>query len=182
MSASKDLFLQILDRFPDADIKVEKREDAVIVTPKNGFVVSLYAESEEDTMVAAERWHAHYDDPQQAAFCAYWLLTPYYRIAQEFKGSLFVATWTEMYTAEGWAADEPVYYLNPEYAPDWELGPGETFLIRYRSQNTLGPIKPFDEICPGSPLDSGGFPVGWETESEEISDESFGLMMAADQS
>ncbi len=154
----------------------------MIVTPKVGFAVSLYAENENESMVAAERWHAHYEDPQQAAFCAYWLLTPFYRIAQEFKGSLFVATWTEMYTEEGWAADEPVYYLNPDYPPDWALEPGETFTIRYQSQMTLGSIKPFEEICPGAILDANGIPSDWQAESEETNDESFGLALAADQS
>lgn len=173
MPESIDLFLRILSLFPEADLEVEQRDDAVIVRPASGFEVSLYVETEKNSVVACSRWHTHYDEPEQAAYCAYWLLTPYYRIGAEYKGSLFVATWIEQYGADGWTAMEPVFYLNPDYDPDWALAPGEAYKRVYASQASLPPLKPFDEVAPGSQLDERGLPEGWQAHEEIESSQPF---------
>jgi len=60
----------------------------LLVKPEGGFEITIYNVGE-DAMVSSERWHTHYDDPQQAAFCLWWLLTPYYRIVHELKIAMF---------------------------------------------------------------------------------------------
>src|SRR5689334_25285784 len=87
---------QFLGRFSDAALSLEKTETSLVVKPEDGFEIRLYNVGE-DAMVSAERWHTHYEDPKQAAFCLWWLLTPYYRIVQELKGGVLVAAWLERY-------------------------------------------------------------------------------------
>lgn len=147
--------VELLGRFKGAPIEVEWREASVLVKPMepDTFPITLYDHGE-DAMVSADRWHTHYDDPMQAAFCVMWLLTPYYRMVQELKAGVLVATWIERYEATGWEAFEPVYFLNPEDAPSWT---GD-FKRRYSQQMILPSPRPYSELCVGAVLDEEGLP------------------------
>lgn len=140
-------------------IKVETRPTSVVLTPlaTDGFAVTLYDEGDE-AMTAARRWHTHDHLPEQAAFGALWLLTPYYRVVEEFKGGLMVATWIERYEPSGWEGFAPVYFLNPEHPPSWELSGGETFVRQYTQQSVLFPPEPYDTIFSGIELDDNLLP------------------------
>lgn len=144
---------------PEAPVAIERREASVVVTPTapETFAVSIYDEGAE-AMVGAERWHAHYDDPAQAAFAAIWLLTPYYRIVHELKAGNLIATWLERWEAEGWMPFEPSYYLNPEVDEDWQPIK-EGYARRYLQQAVLPPPRPWSEFEPDAPLDESGLPV-----------------------
>lgn len=148
--------LQLLGHFKQSRIEVERRDTALILTPKeaNTFPISIYDQGE-DVMITAERWHAHYDDPEQLAWCVIWLLTPFYRVVHELKAGVLMTIWLERYEAEGWDPFEPVYFANPEYPPDWEIKPGEAYELRYFQQNVLRSPQPYDEICPGVLLEDG---------------------------
>jgi hypothetical protein len=129
----------------------------IVPTEPDSFTVAIYDEGE-DAMIASERWHAHYDDPVQGAWCAFWLLTPFYRVVHEFKGGVLVAVWIERYEESGWVGFEPVYYLNPEDAPSWELSGDETYGRRYYQQAVLPSPQPYEEIVPGVTLGPDGLP------------------------
>lgn len=148
-----------LEKVAGDRISVTRRQGTVIVTPSvpNSFAVSIYDEGDE-VMISAQRWHTHYDDPDQALFCVIWLLSPFYRIVEEFKGGLFVATWLEAYEATGWEGSDPVYFLNPEHAPDWKAAPDEVYTRRLIQQNVLMPGVPYSETVPGAVLDENGLP------------------------
>lgn len=152
---------KLLGGWAEAPYTLERRESSLKITPKapETFGITLYDEGEQ-CMIAAQRWHTHYDDPAQAAFCALWLLTPYYRLVEEFKGGLMVATWIERYEASGWVGMEPAYFLNPEYAPDWQAGPEEQYTLRIIQQGLLGSPEPYEEIVKGVTLDEAGLPPG----------------------
>ncbi len=151
---------QLLSGWDDAPYDLIRRDSSLQIVPKGPetFAVTLYDEGDQ-CMIAAQRWHTHYDDPQQAAFCAMWLMTPYYRLVEEFKGGLMVATWIERYEADGWEGMEPAYFLNPEYPPDWEPGPEETFVRRRIQQALVASPEPYEEIVPGAQLDEHGLPL-----------------------
>ena len=85
-SAAIRLCTQLLEMYGDAPLEIERGDASMVVKPADpkGFEITLYSVGE-DAMVSAERWHTHYEDPKQAAFCLLWLLTPYYRIAHELK-------------------------------------------------------------------------------------------------
>lgn len=156
---SLDLAEQILSRYDGAPLKLERRDASLVVTPElpDAFEITLYDQGDE-AMVAAERWHSHYDDPGQAAFCALWLLTPYYRVVHELKGGVLAAVWIERYEAEGWEPMDPVFFLNPDDEPSWALRPNETFTRRYHQQAILPPPQPYGQIVSGANLDTDGFP------------------------
>lgn len=161
-AVSLEIFRHLLDRLLDPDLaSIEVRQGAVVVTPKGPgtFPVTLYDQGEE-AMVAAERWHAHYDEPDQAAFAALWLLTPYYRVVHELRGGILAAVWIERWTAEGWDAMEPVYFLNPDYAPDWDPAAGHAFHQRSYQQAVALPPKDYEEIEPGVVLGDDRLPPG----------------------
>src|SRR5438270_8851901 len=112
--------VDLLARYADAPLEFERTETSLVVKPdvEDGFEVTIYNVGE-DAMVSSERWHTHYEDPEQAAFCLWWLLTPYYRIVHELKGGVLVAAWLERYEETGWEPMDPVYFLNPESEQDW---------------------------------------------------------------
>lgn len=156
-----DETMRRLAAFPDAPLKIERRESSLVLTPTEpgSFAISLYDQGDE-TMIAAERWHTHYEDPLDAAFCALWLLTPYYRIVHELKGGSLAAVWIERYEPEGWVGFEPVYFLNPEHAPSWESERGESLVRRTIQQAILPPPAPYELVVPGVELDEFGMPPG----------------------
>lgn len=149
-------------RYGEGNLDIERRETSAKIEPmiEGGFPVMVYDEGDE-TMIAAERWHTHYDDPDQVAFCALWLLTPFYRVVHETKGGVLVAAWIERYEETGWEGFEPVYFLNPEHAESWELAPGEHFQRRYKQQAVVPPPAPYSTFCPGAELDEDGLPPDW---------------------
>lgn len=152
--------LRLLNLYEGFPLEVEKRESSIRIVPTDPdtFQITIYDQGE-DSMISAERWHTHYDDPLQTAWCALWLLTPYYRMAQEMKGGVLVATWIERYEAEGWQGFEPVYFLNPEHPDSWVPLPGETISRRYWQQAVLPPPKPYSEFNPDAKLDQDLLPV-----------------------
>lgn len=169
----------LLKRFANAPLEIERRESSVVITPtiEGGFPISVYDEGE-TAMIAAERWHSHYAEPLQAAFCAMWLLTPFYRIVQEFKGGLIAAAWLERYEADGWAPFEPAYFLNPEQPGEWEVGLPNGWTRHVRQQSVLPSPRPYGEIVPGADLDESGMPFGARHGAwTETGDESIGLSL-----
>lgn len=173
VAATRDLFR----RFVDAPIVIEDRDTSVVLHPRieGGFAVSVYDEGDLG-MIASERWHAHYDDPEQIAFCAMWLFTPFYRVVQEFKGGLIAAAWLERYEAEGWSAFEPAYFLNPEQESEWADSAGGWTRRRYQ-QFVMSPPWPYDQIVPGAKLEAG-LPIGAAFgETVEQSDFSIGASL-----
>lgn|GEM_PF-1590377 len=154
------LFDQLIGLFVDSSlVSVERRAETIVVTPRDPgtFPVTLYDQGE-DAMIAAERWHAHYDDPEQAAFAALWLLTPYYRVVHELRGGILAAVWIERWEVAGWDAMEPVYFLNPEYAPDWDPAAGHAFHRRTFQQAIAVPPQPYEVVVPGARLDASHLP------------------------
>jgi len=154
--------IELLSLYEGSPIEIEKRDSSIKINPlvEDGFPIMVYDEGEE-TMIAADRWHTHYDDPLQVAFCALWLLTPFYRLVHEMKGGVLVAAWIERYEETGWEGFEPVFFLNPEHGESWDLAPGEKYQRRYAQQAVLPPPKPYPEFCPGVVLDEDGLPLGW---------------------
>lgn len=152
-----------LEHFPDAPLKLEQRAQSLVITPQTpgSYPITVYDQGE-DVMIAADRWHTHEVDPKQAAFAVLWLLTPYYRVIHELKGGLLVAVWIERLENEGWVPFEPVYFINPEYAPDWELGDGETYRHRIVQQNVLPSPVVYSQLYPDAVLDADGLPSDYQ--------------------
>lgn len=157
-----DFAVRLFEALGADRVTIERRDSSVALSASgdDGFGATLYDEGD-TAMVAAERWHAHYDDPYEAAFCAMWLFTPYYRVVHELRNGVLAAVWIERWEAEGWVAMEPVYYLNPDHAADWEVGEGVLFSRRYAQQDTVRPPKPYAEFSPGVELDADGRPPGF---------------------
>lgn len=155
-----DALRQILAAHPGTPIQVEDRGTSMILRPTGPetFAVSIYDEGE-DYMIAADRWHTHETDPLQAAFCVWWLMTPYYRLIQEFKSGVMVATWAERYGEEGWEAFDPVYFINPEADEDWRVREGDLLAHRVLVQGVLPPPKPYREFHPNAELDEDDLPL-----------------------
>lgn len=151
--------LDLLSRFPDAPLKVDRRKTSIEIKPDKpeGYSITVYDEGEV-AMVAAERWHTHYDDPLQVAWCVLWLLSPYYRLVHEHKGGNLVAVWIERYEATGWEAMEPAFFMNPEHEDSWVAAPGETFQRRYQQQFVLPSPVPYEQVSPGAELNADGLP------------------------
>lgn len=160
-------------------VEIERREGALWLHPRREgcYSVALYDEGDE-VMIACERWHAHYDDPMQAAYCAMWLLSPYYRVAHEYKGGLFASVWIERFEATGWEPMDAVYYLNPEHPKDWELGPNQKFRRIYLQQDVLRPPKPYTDFVSTANLDANGLPIPSQIgQTEAESETSIGLQL-----
>ena len=163
----------------EAPLRVEDRGSSIELTPTDPdtFSVTVYDQGD-DAMIAAGRWHAHYDDPTQLAWCALLMLTPFYRLVEEHKGGVLVAIWVERFAAEGWEGFEPVYYLNPDDAPSWRAKPDETFARRYHAQWVVDLPVPYEELEPGAMLDDG-LPPNFEAGRRVVHDgESAGLRLA----
>lgn len=156
-----DRTIAVLEHFKVPGLEFERRSTSLIIKPsgQNTFLISIYDEGHE-AMITAERWHTHYEDPDQIAFCALWLLTPFYRIVHELKGGNLVATWLESYESEGWVAFEAVHFLNPEHAKDWELAANESCVWRHYQQNVAEPPESILDIHPEIILDEQGLPPG----------------------
>lgn len=156
------LTIGVLEQFPEASLEVERRETSIQIVPTlpESFPVTLYDEGDL-AMIAAGRWHTHADDPKQAAFCVWWLLTPFYRVVHESKNGVLVAAWIERYESTGWCGFEPVYFLNPDHAESWIIAPGESFTRRYTQQAVAPPPGPYARFCPDAKLDPDGLPPGW---------------------
>lgn len=154
----------------------ERRSSSMEVRFMGGLDVRVFDEGE-DVMVSCERWHTHCADAEEAAWCVRWLMSPFSRIVHEFKGAILAAVWVERYSAAGWEGFEPVYFLNPEYAPEWELEPGQRWFRRIYHQAAV----PFDidlaAVLPGAEL-VDGLPVGWRGDAFTVEvDESLGLAL-----
>lgn len=156
------LTLSVLDQFPEAPLEIERRDTSIQIVPTlpDSYSVTIYDEGDL-AMIAAGRWHAHADDAKQAAFCVWWLLTPFYRVVHESKNGVLVAAWIERYESSGWCGFEPVYFLNPEHMESWTIASGEVFTRRYSQQGVLPPPGPYDQFCPDADLDSDGLPPDW---------------------
>ncbi|MEJ5170357.1 MAG: hypothetical protein WHU10_05165 [Fimbriimonadales bacterium] len=156
-----DALVRLLERQPGAPVRWQRTDSTLDIEPQveAGFPISIYDEAGE-AMVAAHRWHSHYDDPAQAAYCVFWLLTPYYRIVHELKAGVLVAAWLERYGADGWEAMEPVYFLNPTDGPSWELRGEERFIRAYYTQKVLDAEAAFRRAVPDAVLDERGLPPG----------------------
>jgi hypothetical protein len=155
--------IEVMSRYQSDRLQVEERQTSIKIAPTepDTFAIMVYDEGAE-SMIAAERWHTHYDDPMQVAFCALWLLTPFYRVVHEMKGGVLVAAWIERYEETGWEGFEPAYFLNPEHEESWQLAPGEHYQRRYMQQAVLPPPRPYFEFCPGAKLDEDGLPPDWQ--------------------
>lgn len=172
LQAVRDLF----GRYPKGLFELKDRGAAIDLIPvgSDTFPVTVYDEGDQ-SMIAAGRWHTHYDDPMQLAFCALWLLTPFYRLVEELKGGVLVATWVERYESDGWAASDPVYFLNPEDEKSWERVGDETYARRYTQQDVLPSPRPYHEFEPEAELTSEGLPVDFRHGRRvEIVDEPLG--------
>ncbi|HRJ27211.1 MAG TPA: hypothetical protein PLO61_06855 [Fimbriimonadaceae bacterium] len=167
MSDEVTLFDLVLDRvrevlsedYPDSEFTCEIREDSFIIIPRGeeSFEVSVYREGHE-VIVAAGRWHAHEDDLEQASACVLWLLGPYYRLIEEYKGSKVIAAWIERFESTGWEMFDPVYFLNPDHPADWKPLGDEVFTRRILQQRVIQPDEyPF---VPPNMLTPEGYPVG----------------------
>ncbi|MFN3683721.1 MAG: hypothetical protein ACK41F_07260 [Fimbriimonadaceae bacterium] len=156
-----DALVRLLERHPEAPVHWTRTESSLEIAPtvEGGFTVSVYDEAGE-AMVAANRWHSHYDEPAQAAYCAVWLLTPFYRIVQELKAGVLVATWLERYGPDGWEPMEPVYFLNPADKPSWTLQGDERFVRAYHTQSVLPMAEAFRRAVPDAELAPDGMPPG----------------------
>ncbi len=148
----------MLARYDGGLLRIVRQGSMLEIVPlaESSFPVSLFDEGPE-CMVAAQRWHAHIDDPQQAAFCAFWLLTPFYRVVQELKGGVLVAAWVERYEGFGWNPMEPVFFLNPVHAESWVPEPGEGLSRRTTQQDVLRPAD-YRTVVPDALLDRSGLP------------------------
>lgn len=155
LQAMRELFAL----YPEGHFTLTDRKTALDLVPtdEGTFPVTVYDEGDQ-AMIAAGRWHTHYDDPMQLAFCALWLMTPFYRLVEELKGGILVATWIERYEATGWEGFEPVYFLNPEDDKSWERVGDETYARRYSQQYTLPPPRPYNEFEPEAILNEEGLP------------------------
>jgi hypothetical protein len=148
----------------------------MVVSVAGGLDVRVFDEGEE-LMVSCERWHTHCDDPEEAAWCVRWLMSPFSRIVHEMKGGILAAVWVERYSALGWEAFEPVYFLNPEYAPEWELEPGQRWFRRVFHQAAVGFGVDLAAVLPEAELVDGR-PVGWSLEVATVEvEESLGLAL-----
>lgn len=158
-SAALETVRDLFSRYPKGLFNLIDTDTAVEIVPigEGTFPVKVFDQGEE-AMITAGRWHTHYDDPMQLAFCALWLLTPFYRLVEELKGGILVATWIERYEESGWEGFEPVYYLNPEDPKSWERVGEETFARRYSQQDILPPPRPYHEFCPDCVLNDAGIP------------------------
>lgn len=159
-AACLEAAVDLLGRYEDVAVRLKRQGTMLEIAPlaEPGFPVTLFDQGEE-CMVTADRWHTHYDDPVQAAWCAFWLLTPYYRVVQEIKGGSLVAAWIERYEAGGWNPMDPVYFLNPEHAESWAPEPGEGLSHRILQQDALRPPD-YSSLAPGARLDADGLPEG----------------------
>lgn len=155
LDAVRDLF----GRYPKGLFTLNDRKTAIDIQPigPDTFPVTVYDEGDQ-AMIASGRWHTHYDDPMQLAFCVLWLLTPFYRLVEELKGGVLVATWIERYEKTGWEGFEPVFFLNPEDEKSWERVGDETYARRYTQQDVLPPPRPYAEFEPEAVLDKEGYP------------------------
>lgn len=155
LDAVRDLF----GRYPKGLFTLNDRKTAIDIQPSgpDTFPVTVYDEGDQ-AMIASGRWHTHYDDPMQLAFCVLWLLTPFYRLVEELKGGVLVATWIERYEKTGWEGFEPVFFLNPEDEKSWERVGDETYARRYTQQDILPPPRPYHEFEPEAVLDANGNP------------------------
>lgn len=156
-----ELFHRLVMLSDFQEFEVERSESHITVKPrgKKTFEVSIYDDGD-SAMVAADRWHGHHTIPDQAAFCALWLLTPYYRVVSEFIGGVMVAVWIERYVENGWEGMEPVFYRNPDAPEEWTVEPGQKVFHRYLQQVVVPPPKAYDELVPGVKLDQHGYPLG----------------------
>lgn len=162
-SLGLDAARKLFAHFPDAPLEIVDRGTSIEFVPKGAdtFPVTIYDQGE-DAMIAAGRWHTHYEEPEQLAWCVLWLMTPFYRLVEEFKGGVLVAVWIERYEASGWEGFEPVFYMNPEHAESWQPQGEETFARRYHQQRIVELPMPYTQFEPDANLDAEGLPVDWQ--------------------
>ncbi len=119
-------------------VQIEREPGSLrIAPPVGGFEAKLYDQGEE-CMISAAQWHSHFDDPEEAAWCIRWLMSPHTRIIHELKGGILACVWVERFEDSDWHAVEPAYFLNPEYPPDWKLEPGQRWFHRTICQAVTG--------------------------------------------
>jgi len=72
-----------LAEYPDLTI-VETDTEIEVKGDSNGFDVSIRDDLWQAT-IQAESWHNHFEDPNEAADCFMWLLTPNYRVRTRYR-------------------------------------------------------------------------------------------------
>lgn len=148
------------------DVVCERRSSSMAISVPGGLEVRVFDEGE-DVMVSCERWHTHCEEAEEAAWCVRWLMSPFSRIVHEFKGAILAAVWVERYSAAGWEGFEPVYFLNPEYPPEWELEPGQRWFRRIYHQAAVPFEIDLETVLVGAEFVEG-LPLEWRAEAFTI--------------
>lgn len=143
--------LQIMKEDPIESelLRITHNEESISFMPldERGFEVAIIDEGEELT-VAALSYHEHFEDAEMAYGVAHWLLTPFYRVVEEYAGKKLRKSWIERYTADGWEQiDCFVGYLNTTFGK----------IKREVSQQKIL-LPDFKEVVPEAVLDANGLP------------------------
>jgi hypothetical protein len=130
----------------DGRVKLQPSEE-------NTFAILLVDDGHEATLHACA-WHGHFDDPKQAAFCALWLLTPYYRVVEEYRRERFLRAYLERYWNSRWEQ------IDAAFEPFWTVLLGKPTHRHIYQQGVLSPPEPLWSMIREFQLDDRSLPPG----------------------
>lgn len=107
----EDTVALLRDRLEDEPLTVEFGEDKVVAL-NDAFNVTMSKEPEEEVIVwAGEFWHEHFLEAEPATNCFCWLLTPYYRVIEDYSHDRLLEAFIERFHEGEWyeVSGGPIY-------------------------------------------------------------------------
>lgn len=150
---------EVRDRLANTDDVDVDWSDGTMEIDAPAFTVRMTEESGDLIVWAGEHWHEHFDEPEAAANCVCWLLTPFYRVVEDYRDDVILEAFIERFLNGEWQSmsGDPVYL---------EMGTQERAnrrIIRQHAVLSPGPKKGIDEY-----LDEDGFPPDSELGAREV--------------
>ncbi|MBI5708609.1 MAG: hypothetical protein HZC36_16615 [Armatimonadetes bacterium] len=93
---------------------------------------------DEQWVVETDEWHGHFESAADALTAAKLLLCGQARTVVAKRGERLAATWRETWDGEAFETSNVAYYLSPFDRQEWELWPGEQWVIERKARLAIG--------------------------------------------
>jgi len=141
-----------------AGVNFEVEPGVVSVRPFGVYTIRAVDDGNVATIWAAG-WHTHIDEVDQAVACFMWLLTPFYRVVEEWGETSLIRAWTERYDEHGWEQIGDELCSAGSWLKSRLFKRALKRRIYYQAALT-GPPSDIKKISPNIKLDDAGMPPG----------------------
>jgi hypothetical protein len=150
---------EIRDRLEHTEGIELHRDDRALEIAAPAFKVWMTDEESELIVWAGEHWHEHFEDPEAAANCLCWLLTPFYRLVEDYEDDTILEAFIERF----WQGEWEEMSGGPVYVERGTQVRANRRVIRQHAVLSPGAVEELDEW-----LDHEGLPPDSELGVREV--------------